>query len=333
MLRTAKFGLITVMYVAAVLIYEGMWAFDFGVAVEVWGIDRTDAGGPAFELRRCSVECHTVDGDSGFSVRATHDLEGLRTADLILAPGRNDDTAPIDPRIADALREAVDRGVPVVGMCGGAFTLAQAGILNGRRATTHWLLIEQMRELFPAVRVEPEDLYIEDHGIWTSAGTASLIDLCLHLVRITQGAKAATLIAHRMVTPPHRSGNQRPYIDTPLPPDHQTPDPLATVIDWAKANLQQRLTDRQLAEMAHMSERTFTRRFTQSTGATPQQWLRHQRLLQAQHLLENTRLSIQTVALRTGFGSPALFRRHFTTHFSTTPTAYRREFQDSPDED
>ncbi|MGH3240365.1 MAG: GlxA family transcriptional regulator, partial [Spirillospora sp.] len=226
-----------------------------------------------------------------------------------------------------ALREAVDRGTPVVGMCGGAFALAQAGLLKGRRATTHWLLADQLRRRHPDVRVEQEALYVEDGGVWTSAGTASLIDLCLHLVRNDHGAQVAATIARRMVTPPHRPGNQRPYIEVPVPPVDEEQDALARTVDWARDNLDRRMTVRELAQRAHMSERTFARRFTRLTGATPHRWLLHQRLLLAQHLLETSRLPVQAIAERCGFGSAALLRRHFSGYFATTPTGYRQSFQ------
>lgn len=315
------------MHIVAIILYERMWAFDFGVAVEVWGIDRTEAGVPAFELRRCSADGRAVSGDSGMLVTATHDLSGLGNAGLVLVPGRNAPAEPIDPRLCSALRDAAERGIPIVGLCGGAFTLAQAGLLTGRRATTHWLLADELRRRHPEVKVEQEDLYVEDSGIWTSAGTASLIDLCLHLVRVEHGAKAATTIARRMVTPPHRPGNQRPYIEVPIPPAPDLRDPVAETIDWARQNLGHRLSVRELAERAHMSERTFTRRFTRITGDTPQRWLLHQRLLQAQHLLESTELPVQAIAEQAGFGTALLLRRHFGNYFATTPSAYRQEFQ------
>lgn len=315
------------MRVVAVLLHDGMWTFDYGVAVEVWGVDRTEAGVPRFELRRCSIDRRTVAGDAGSLLIATHGLEGLWDADLVLVPGNNDPTAPVAPRARTALREAAARGTPVVGMCGGAFTLAQAGLLKGRRATTHWLLADQLRRLHPDVRVEQEALYVEDGGVWTSAGTASLIDLCLHLVRSDHGAQVAATIARRMVTPPHRPGNQRPYIEVPIPSAAEQQDPLARTVDWARDNLHRRMTVRELAQRAHMSERTFTRRFTRLTGATPHRWLLHQRLLLAQHLLETTQLPVQAIAERCGFGSAALLRRHFSGYFATTPTGYRQGFR------
>jgi transcriptional regulator GlxA family with amidase domain len=260
-------------------------------------------------------------------VSATHDLSGLRDASIILAPGRITPAAPIDPRICAALHDAAARGVPVVGLCGGAFTLAQVGLLAGRRATTHWLLADELRHRYPEVRVEQEDLYVGDGGIWTSAGTASAIDLCLHLVRLAHGAGVAATIARRMVTSPHRPGNQRPYIETPLPAARDLRDPLAEAIDWARQNLGRRLTVRELAERAHMSERTFARKFTKATGATPQRWLLHQRLLYAQQLLESTQLPVQAIAERAGFGAGYLLRRHFGAYFATTPSAYRKAFR------
>ena len=318
------------MQTVAILLYQDMWTFDLGVATEVWGIDRTDASVPAFDFRRCSVDGQPVQGHGGVVVMPTHDLAGLETADVILAPGREHHGSVLPQPIVDSLAKAYTRRAVIVGMCGGAFTLAQAGLLSGRRATTHWLLADDLRAMHPQVLVEQEDLYLEDDGIWTSAGTASLIDMCLHLVRVQHGASVATLIARRMVTPPHRPGNQRPYIDNPVPPAGRggATDPVAGVMRWAMENLAAAQSTPELAARAHMSERTFTRKFSELTGTSPQKWLLHQRLMQAQQLLEHTRLTVDTVATRCGFGSAALFRRHFCAYFATTPGEYRRQFGD-----
>lgn len=329
MVRTSHgydtYGSISAMRTVAVLLYDGMRIFDYAVTCEVWGIDRSDSGVPSFEFRRCSAGRRSVSAEAGTRVRATHGLGGLTGADLVIVPGGIRSTAPAHPALLKVLGAVHDARTPIVAMCAGTFVLARAGLLRGRRATTHWLLIDELEQRFPDVRVDRESLFVEDDGIWTSAGTTASIDVCLHLVRAAHGAEVAATIARRMVSVPHRAGDQRQYIPSPVP-DPAAGDPLIEVIAWARAHLHQPLTVRRLAARARMSDRTFARQFVRLTGTTPLRWLQHQRIQLAQELLETTTLSVDAIAHRSGFGSTSALRRHFGRALDTTPTAYRRVY-------
>lgn len=305
---------------------DGMRIFDYAVVVEVWGIDRTESGVPLFELRHCSVRRRPITTDAAAHIRATHGLGGLTDADLVIVPGSGHPTRPPNPAVLTALRAAHHAHIPIAALCGGTFVLAQAGLLQHRQATTHWLWADELRHRFPDVKVQQEALFVEDNGVWTSAGTAAGIDLCLHLVREAHGAQVAATIARRMVTMPHRAGNQRQYIGNPVPGLPSGDDPLVEIIAWAREHLHEPLTVRQLATCACMSERTFARQFVRLTGTTPLQWLHHQRIQFAQHLLESTNLSVESIAHRVGFGSTSVLRRYFSRTLGTTPTAHRRAF-------
>ncbi|MEU8567794.1 helix-turn-helix domain-containing protein [Streptomyces pathocidini] len=308
----------------AVLLYDGMRAFDFGVITEVWGVDRSGAGVPRFDLLRCSERRRTVTAEAGVGVRPTHGLAGLAAADLVVIPGSTVPDPPVSERLFAALRRARSAGVPVAALCAGAFLLGRAGLLEDRRATTHWMLVDRLKHEFPLVRVEPDALFVADGGVYTSAGTAAGIDLCLHLVREAHGTEVAAAVARRMVTPPHREGGQRqPHSRRPAGGD----DVLYATVAWARERLAGRLTVRELAAQAHMSERTFARRFAELTGTTVLRWIHQQRLQRAQLLLESTDLTVEVIAQRSGFGSALALRRQFGKAIGTTPSAYRAAFQ------
>lgn len=319
-------GLIPAMRVIAVVLYDGMRIFDYAVVAEVWGVDRSAHGVPGFELRLCSAGRRPVTTSPGIVVRATHGLGALATADLVVVPGSDCPVQPPHRTVLRHLAAAHRAGIPVAALCGGAFVLAHAGLLAHRRATTHWLWAHELRRRFPDIDVREEALFVEDGRVWTSAGTAAGIDLCLHLVREAHGGEAAAAIARRMVTMPHRSGSQRQYIETPISTRPRPADPLSITLEWARAHLGEPLTVHQLACQAGMSDRTFARRFTQLTGTTPLRWLHHQRALLAQELLESTDLPIEEIARRTGYGSAPALRRHFHRVLGTTPTAHREAF-------
>jgi transcriptional regulator GlxA family with amidase domain len=309
----------------AVLLYDGMRIFDFSVITEVWGIDRTTMGVPDFTLMLCSERRRTVSTDFGARVRATHSLAAVEGADLVVVPGMVIPGEQLPPAPLGAISRAHARGAAVAALCGGAFVLGQAGLLHGRRATTHWLFADRFQEDFPDALFEQDSLFVRDGRVWTSAGTAAGIDLCLHLVREACGAEVASTIARRMVTPPHRAGKQRQYIQQAMPV-RDSRDPLLVTIEWARGRLSSDLTVRQLATHAHMSERTFTRRFTELTGTTPLRWIHHERVQLAQRLLETTDMSVEAVAQHGGFGTTLTLRRHFREVVGTTPTAYREAF-------
>ncbi|MBD9735524.1 helix-turn-helix domain-containing protein [Streptomyces sp. H28] len=313
-------------YRVALVAFPGIRAFDVSVITEVWGVDRTDRGAPAFELRRAATDTDAVLMRGGLTLLPDRPLAWLADADLIVVPGLDDHLTPAPPPVLDALRHAHARGTTLAALCGGAFTLAQAGLLDGRRAITHWGLIDLFRAHHPHVRVVPDALFIEDGNIWTAAGTAAGIDLCLHLIRLAHGSEAAATIARSMVTAPFRTGTQAQFIEHPTPRTDRDADTLAAVREHALRHLHEPLTVADLAAHAGMSPRTFARRFTAATGTTPLRWLLDQRIAAAQRLLERTDLPMPEVARRSGFGSEVTMRQHFASRLATSPRAYRAAF-------
>ncbi|GAA3065073.1 helix-turn-helix domain-containing protein [Streptomyces roseofulvus] len=315
----------------ALLSFPGIRAFDVSVVTEVWGTDRTTRGVPAFDLRRTAADPTTpIPIRGGLSLTPDRPLDWLDTltpTDLVLVPGIEDPDADVPAPVLDALRSAHDHGVPVASLCAGAFVLARAGLLDGRRAVTHWRLADTLAARHPRIRVEPEALYIEDTGIWTSAGTAAGIDLCLHLVRTAHGAEVAATVARSMVTAPFRTGTQAQFIERPTPRADRDEDALAAVRAHALAHLDQPHTVASLAAHAGMSPRSFARHFQATTGTTPLHWLIAQRVAAAQKLLELTDHPLPEVARRAGFGSEVTMRQHFASHLATSPRDYRGAFR------
>ncbi|MCX5036214.1 MULTISPECIES: GlxA family transcriptional regulator [Streptomyces] len=314
-------------YRVALVAFPGVRAFDVAVINEVWGTDRTDRGAPAFDLRRVAAdETTAVMMRGGLALHPDRPLDWLAEADLVVVPGLDDHLTPAPAPVLAALRRAHERGTTVAALCGGAFTLAQAGLLDGRRAITHWRLLDLLQTHHPRVRVVPDALFIEDDNIWTAAGTAAGIDLCLHLVRLAHGAEAAATIARSMVTAPFRTGTQAQFIEHPTPQADRDADALAGVREHALRHLDQPLTVADLAARAGMSPRSFARHFTAATGTTPLRWLLDQRVAAAQKLLERTDLPMPEVARRAGFGSEVTMRQHFAARLATSPRAYRAAF-------
>lgn len=306
------------------VINDGLAAFEFAIPNEVFGIDRSPEGLPKFDFWVCSEDEGPVISSTGFGVLAPYRLDPLDTADLVVVVPSSKNTEP-SPALAAALRRTVERGAMVASMCTGAFMLAEAGLLDGRRATTHWFHEAAFRARYPDVDLVPDVLYVEDGPVATSAGTASGIDLCLHLVRRAYGAKVANGIARRMVVPPHRDGGQAQFVETPV--SARPAETLAPVLDWALEHLHEDLPVSRLAERAAMSERTFARRFREETGTTPHQWVQLQRVALAERLLEAGGMGMEEVARRSGFGSAAMLRHHFGRRRHTTPANYRRTFR------
>jgi AraC family transcriptional regulator, transcriptional activator FtrA len=309
----------------AVIMLDQVAAFELGVLCEVFGTDRTADGFPGYEFMTCSIDGGPVTTRSGFTITPSHDIGAVEDVDLIAVPAYPIGT-PAPPKIASALRRAVDRGASVLSVCSGAFLLGEAGLLDGRRCTTHWNYADELARRFPRAEVDPNVLYVVDGQVMTSAGTASGIDLCLHLVRAEHGSAVATALARRMIVPPHRSGGQAQYIEAPMPQTADAPT-LEPLLAWLVTALDQPHTVESLAERAHMSERTFARRFRAETGATPHDWLTAQRLLLARRLLEDTELGIEAIATRCGFGNAATLRHHFSRRLGATPQAYRATFK------
>jgi len=312
----------------AVIAFEGISPFHLSVPSLVFGEDRTSLGVPRYKLLVCAERKKKISTSGGFMVEAPCGLDDIHEAGTIIVPSwRNPEERPSE-RLLEAIRAAHERGAKLVGLCLGAFVLAEAGILDGRRATTHWNWASLFSKRFPQVRLDADVLYIDEGDVMTSAGTAAGIDCCLHLLRTSLGAEIANRVARRLVVAPHRPGGQAQFIEQPVATDAGA-DRLSSVISWAAAHLQDDIDVDTLAEKALMSRRTFTRRFRHSTGATVVQWLTHQRLAAAQRLLETTDLPIENVAASAGFGSALLMRQYFRKILRTSPTSYREEFRGS----
>ncbi|GAB3051873.1 helix-turn-helix domain-containing protein [Intrasporangium mesophilum] len=316
------------LHTIAAIVEEPVAPFELAVLCEVFGIDRTDDGVPPFDFRVCAAEPERVlRTKTGMGIVATHSLEAARDADLIAIPGGSVD-GPFRPEVLEILREAVDRGARVLSVCSGAFWLAEAGLLDGRDCATHWRYAGLLEDRYPKACVDLDVLYVEDGPILTSAGTAAGIDACLHIVREELGSEVATRIARRMVVPPHRSGGQRQYVETPLPAEQC--DSLQDVLDWVSEHLDEEHSVPSLALRSNMSERTFARRFTSEVGTTPHKWLTSQRVLRARRLLESTDLDIERIARESGFATAAVLRHHFQRQIGLPPVQYRRAFARQP---
>lgn len=304
------------------LAIPGVAPFEFGVVCEVFGVDRSDSGGPAFDFSIATAEPGPVTTSLGFDMHIAHDLSIAHDADLLAVPAHV--IEDVDPRYLEVIRAAEARGAWVLSVCSGAFTLGQAGILDGRKSTTHWMHTDKLSAMYPKTEVDPDVLFVEDRKVVTSAGTAAGIDAALHIVRKEHGAAATNVIARRMVVPPQRDGGQSQYIDAPI--TECKSDSFAVVAQWMLENLHEDLTVDQLARKALMSSRTFARRFRADMGTTPAAWLNRQRIIRAQQLLEETDLGLEQIAQDTGFGTAAVMRHHFVRVLQTSPLAYRRAF-------
>jgi transcriptional regulator GlxA family with amidase domain len=315
----------------AVVLLDGFAAFEFGVLCEVFGTDRSDDGLPGYDFAVVAGEPGPLRSGNGFTLHTPYGLDRLAEADLIAVPAaggrrpRGCDEADVPEALLEALRAAVARGARVLSVCTGAFVLGAAGLLDGRRCTTHWHEAAELARRYPAAILEPDVLYVDADPVITSAGTSAGIDACLYLVRKEQGSRVANGIARRMVVPPHRDGGQAQFIERPLPECGQ--GPLAGLFGWLERNLHRPLTVDDLAARAHMSPRTFARRFVAETGTTPLRWLTGQRILLAQQLLEETGDTVDQIAERAGFGNATALRHHFRIWRGTTPNSYRRMFR------
>jgi transcriptional regulator GlxA family with amidase domain len=299
--------------------------FGLGIVSEVFGFDRTDRGLPGFDFAVCADESGPVRTDTGLTIQVEHGLERLASADLIFVLGWDSLEYEPTPEAVVAIRKAYDNGATVAAHCTGTYVLASTGLLDGRRATTHWRWAAELARRFPAIRVEPEVLYIDEGRLVTGAGSAAGIDLCLYLLRREYGAAVANALARDLVVPPHRDGGQAQYVATPVPEDCDD-ERLSEVIGWARANLDRPLSVEQLAGRALMSPRSFARHFKAATGATPHAWLLVQRLHRAEELLETADLSVEEVARRVGFGTAAALREQFVRRRGVPPRDYRRAF-------
>jgi transcriptional regulator GlxA family with amidase domain len=305
------------------LVLDGVTPFEFGVLCEVFGIDRTADGVPNFAFKVCGPEAgKPLRMSIGAHITPDHGLDGLVGADLVAIPAFVGVDYPQEA--LDAIKAAAESGSIILTVCSGAFVAGAAGLLDGRKCTTHWMHADELSARHPTAEVDRNVLFVDDGNLITSAGTAAGIDACLHLVRREMGSEITNIIARRMVVPPQRDGGQRQYIDQPIPV--RCSEGFAPHLDWILGNLDEPHTVASLAKRASMSSRTFARRFVDETGRTPMQWVTDQRVLYARRLLEETDLDIDRVADRSGFGTATLLRHHFRRIIGVTPSDYRRRF-------
>jgi transcriptional regulator GlxA family with amidase domain len=316
------------MHVVAVVALDGVVPFDLSTPCEVFGRVRLPDGRPGYQIRVCGV---TSEVDAGpFTMRLRCGLDELARADTIVLPGIADLAVPVPEKLVRAVRKAAAKGARVASICTGAFLLAATGLLDGLRATTHWLAAAELARRHPAIDVDPDVLYVDNGQLLTSAGAAAGLDLCLHLVRLDYGSAVAADAARCAVMPLERDGGQSQFIvHEPPAPDGSSLEPL---LRWLEGQLHQAITLDDLARRAAMSSRTLSRRFREQTGTTPLQWLLRSRVRRAQHLLETTGHSVEAIAGKVGFGSATTLREHFQRIVTTSPQAYRRAFRVSASE-
>lgn len=307
----------------AAIAFDGVTPFELGLLCEAFGTDRSDDGVPVLDFAVCGPHVGTFRTTGGFGVAVEHDLSRVAQADLVAVPAGSPAPAHLGP-VVEAVRAAYERGARILSVCSGAFILGEAGLLDGRACTTHWKHTDELAGRFPAARVVPQVLYVDADPIITSAGTAAGLDAALHLWRKEYGAATAAKVARRMVVPPQREGGQAQYIAAPVVDcEAETLGPLLT---WIVAHLDEDHTVEELARRAHMSPRTFARRFRAETGTTPHAWVTAQRVLRAEELLETTDHPVDRIAGQVGFGNAATLRHHFTRARSVSPQQYRRTF-------
>jgi transcriptional regulator GlxA family with amidase domain len=309
------------MHKIVVLALHGVVPFDLATPCEVFGRARVPGMRDAYEVRVCGEAKDVKAG--AFDIRLRWGLGDISDADTLIVPGVSNFMMPIADEVLDAIRCAATKGTRVASICTGAFVLAETGLLNGLRATTHWLAAQQLASRYPRVTVDPHVLFVDNGQLLTSAGAAAGLDLCLHMIRCDYGATVAADAARLAVMPLMREGGQAQFIMSELP---SSPEALAPLLTWLTSNLDKPLSLNNIAEHAVMSTRTLSRRFLEQTGTTPLRWLLAQRVRSAQQLLESSSLSVEQIATRAGFGSSAAFRNRFTKLVGTSPQTYRRNF-------
>lgn len=307
------------------LAYDGLCTFEFGVAVEIFGLARPELGPDWYRFAVAAVGEGELRATGGVRVMADGDMSLIAQAGTVIVPGWRGADTPVPDALCQQLRQAHRRGCRILSICSGVFVLAAAGLLEGCRATTHWRYLETLQQRYPDVEVVPDVLYVDEGTVLTSAGSAAGIDLCLHLVRRDFGQEAANSVARRLVVQPHRDGGQTQNIVRPVPVARESKR-LGLLFDYLHQQLADNHTVASLASRAGMSPRTFLRRFQDATGTTPARWLLNERLMRARGMLEKTRLSLDSIAIQVGFGSSSTLRYHFQQHFSVSPAAYRKSF-------
>ncbi|HEY0800088.1 MAG TPA: transcriptional regulator FtrA [Steroidobacteraceae bacterium] len=318
------------------LLYDGLCAFEFSCAAEVFGLSRPELGPDWYRFETCSPKGRSVKGQYGMRMKAAGGLDRLLAAGTIVIPGWEGIGVPVPSSVRDALCEAHGNGARLLSICSGAFVLAATGLLDGKRATTHWRYAERLRSAFPQIRVDPNVLYVDEGQILTSAGSAAGLDLCLHLVRRDYGPAIANQVARRLVIPPHRDGGQAQFLERPVERGSQLHgsqgrgsqgrESLSALLDKIRRRLGEPLRIGELARLATMSERTFMRRFRAATGVSPADWITRARVDRARELLESTTLPIDRIAEHCGLGTPTTLRHHFRKKVGVSPAAYRKRF-------
>jgi AraC family transcriptional regulator, transcriptional activator FtrA len=310
----------------AAVIDQGALTFDLAIPCEVFGLDRSDIVDPWYEFRLVAAGETPVRTQTGFTIETPHGLAELERAETIVVPGWSDPDEPPSAELSAALVAAHERGARIVSLCTGAFVLGYAGILDGRRATTHWMYADRLRERFPLIDLDPRVLYVVDGRVMTSAGTAAGIDLCLHIVSLDHGLEVAATVARRIVMPVFRAGGQAQYLDEPIG-NETGPHVLGELLDWARSRISGGVSVDDLATQAAMSTRTLNRRFQRALGVPPGEWLQRERLRLAQRLLETTDAPLPIVARRAGYDSATTMRAQFAGRLRTSPRAYRQTFR------
>ncbi|MFE0464564.1 GlxA family transcriptional regulator [Kitasatospora sp. NPDC058965] len=307
-----------------VIVDENSNPFELGCATEVFGLRRPEVGRDLYTFRLCSPEPSTLMRDGFFTLTGVADLAAADEADTLIVPNRPDTAVPRRPAVLAAVRRAHARGARLVGFCSGAFTLAEAGVLDGRRATAHWQWADSFRARFQAVRLEEDVLFVDDGDILTAAGSAAALDLGLHIVRRDHGAEIANTVSRRLVFAAHRDGGQRQFIERPVPAVRD--ESLGPVLAWVQQRLEQPLTVADLAARAAVSPATLHRRFRAQLGTTPLAWLTRERVALACRLIERGEARLEVVARSSGLGTAAHLRSLMRRETGLAPSAYRRRF-------
>lgn len=306
------------------LAYDRLCTFEFGCTVELFALERPELGVDWYDFSVCAIEPGPIRAAGGITVGAVYDLGPIERADTVVIPGwRDADEAP-PPALLAQIRAAWQRGARLCSICSGVFVLAAAGVLDGQRATTHWRYTDRLARRYPKIQVLPDDLYVDNGQVITSAGSAAGLDMLLHLVRRDHGARVGNLVAQRLVVAPHRAGGQAQFL--PRPMAHDDKGRLSRLMDWVRAHPAQAHSIASMAERAAMSPRSLQRQFQEATRLGPIEWLIRERIAIVKDLLETGDLPLSQVAARAGFGSEESLRHHFRRLVATTPSAYRRQF-------
>lgn len=308
----------------ALLAYDGLCTFEFGIMVELLGVPRPEFDS-WYQLHVAGLEPGPLRAAGGILVEAPYSLRMLDSAGTIIIPGWRGVDAPVPAGLIRKLKRANEQNARILSVCSGVFVLAEAGLLEGKRATTHWRYADALASRYPSICVDPDVLYVDEGNVITSAGSAAGVDMGLHLIRRDFGAAVANTVARRLVVPPQRDGGQKQFVGTPVGSDPDE-EAFARILDNLRADLRQPHTIDSIAASAKMSTRTFARRFKEATGTTPHRWLQHERVRVVQSLLETTSLALERVAEHAGFSDVQLMRLHFKRVVGTTPTAYQRSF-------